>query len=56
MYKLVHLHLSNKYLHSLLTITIMLAEEKKEIIGKLEIGDRKDRKLERFQTEDRKSS
>ena len=44
------LHLSCKYLQSLLTITVLLAEERKEMIGKLEISDRKDRKLERFQT------
>ena len=46
----LHLHLSCKYLQSLLTITILLVEEKKEMIGKLEIRDRKDRKSERFQT------
>ena len=44
------LHLKCKYLQSLLTITILLAEGKKEIMSKLEITDRKDRKLERFQT------
>ena len=38
-----------KYLQSPLTITILLADGKKEMIGKLEISDRKDRKLERFQ-------
>ena len=39
------------YLQSQLTITILLAEDqKKEMIGKLEISDRKDRNLERFQT------
>ena len=46
----LHLHLSCKYLQSPLTIMILLAEEKREMIGKVEISDRKDRKLERFQT------
>ena len=46
----LHLHLSCKYLQSPLTITILLAEEKKEMIGKLEISDRKDGKYERLQT------